>query len=220
MNIPRTRHAFATTAMSLVAALAAGTALAISGSGQHDMGAQGESSNDASYQTSQPSDSSGQAMRTAPGQAMSPSDSSDQAPGVSNEDSSDADMSSDTTSIDSSDQASDSSNRLDDQPGASSNDSESSSSTEVNPSTGANSSTQSSRAATGTIDSTRPIAYSSETTVVTYPQHDTVVVTRSDEPRYVPETGDAQYGSKLTPENRLAPGEVEPPARFNDATGQ
>jgi hypothetical protein len=66
----------------------------------------------------------------------------------------------------------------------------------------------------------RPIAYSSETTVVTSPQRDTVVVTPADEPRYVPETGDAQYGSKLAPENRLAPGEVAPPARFNDATGQ
>lgn len=40
----------------------------------------------------------------------------------------------------------------------------------------------------------------------------------STEPRYVPETGDAQYGSKLLPYDRTF--QASPPARFNDATGQ
>ena len=42
--------------------------------------------------------------------------------------------------------------------------------------------------------------------------------TPSTEPRYVPETGDAQYGSKLLPYDRTF--QASPPARFNDATGQ
>ena len=41
-----------------------------------------------------------------------------------------------------------------------------------------------------------------------------------DEPRYVPETGDAQYGPKLSPDHAAPPGTVAPSNRFNDATGQ
>ncbi|HZI84131.1 MAG TPA: hypothetical protein VFF44_09475 [Casimicrobiaceae bacterium] len=65
----------------------------------------------------------------------------------------------------------------------------------------------------------------SATTVVS-PGASAVVVTPAepayvgpaDEPRYTPETGDAQYGSKLN--SGVAPFSAAPPNRFNDATGQ
>jgi hypothetical protein len=47
-----------------------------------------------------------------------------------------------------------------------------------------------------------------------------VTPTEPDEPLYTPETGDAQYGSKLEPERSMPPAAVVPPSRFNDATGQ
>jgi hypothetical protein len=58
---------------------------------------------------------------------------------------------------------------------------------------------------------------SSEAVVV---RTEPVVVAAPDEPRYVPETGNAEYGSKLTPANQPPLGAAAPPARFNDATGQ
>jgi hypothetical protein len=44
-------------------------------------------------------------------------------------------------------------------------------------------------------------------------------VTPTDQPRYTPETGNAEYGSKLNPYT-IRPLTVQPPSRFNDATGQ
>jgi hypothetical protein len=67
-------------------------------------------------------------------------------------------------------------------------------------------------------------SYSSGRAIVT-PTEPPAVVGPSgpEEPRYTPETGDAEYGPKLDPNTAAgtgAPGEVSPPPRFNDATGQ
>jgi len=50
------------------------------------------------------------------------------------------------------------------------------------------------------------------------PPSNAASATPSTEPRYVPETGDAQYGGKLLPYDRTF--QASPPTRFNDATGQ
>ena len=52
------------------------------------------------------------------------------------------------------------------------------------------------------------------------PTEPPAVVSSPEEPRYAPETGDAEYGSKLNPERSVPPAAVAPPRRFNDATGQ
>jgi len=58
------------------------------------------------------------------------------------------------------------------------------------------------------------------TTTDETPTEPSAIVSPIDEPRYTPETGDAEYGSKLNRERSLPPAAVEPAARFNDATGQ
>jgi hypothetical protein len=72
---------------------------------------------------------------------------------------------------------------------------------------------------TPSTGSTTVITPSSESAIVV-PVEPPAVVSPSDEPRYTPETGDAEYGSKLNPERTTPPAAAEPPARFNDATGQ
>jgi hypothetical protein len=64
----------------------------------------------------------------------------------------------------------------------------------------------------------QPYRYDTGPVYVTPPDQ-AVVVAPSDEPRYTPETGNAEYGSKLNPHG-VGPFTAAPPARFNDATGQ
>ncbi len=69
----------------------------------------------------------------------------------------------------------------------------------------------------GTAAATAP---SSESAQPLPPAEPPAVVSAPDEPRYTPETGDAEYGSKLDPERPMPAAAIEPPSRFNDATGQ
>jgi len=103
----------------------------------------------------------------------------------------------------------------------------SSSATDLNSSRDSNDSTEAPDQATGYLSAdsstvmTAPPDSSSQITegpTAISPPSNAASATPSTEPRYVPETGDAQYGSKLLPYDRTF--QASPPARFNDATGQ
>lgn len=52
------------------------------------------------------------------------------------------------------------------------------------------------------------------------PTEPPAVLSSPEDPRYPPQTGDAEYGSRLNAERPAPLGSVTPPSRFNDATGQ
>lgn len=192
---------FATAALSIATAFAASTALAIAESND-SMRSQGLSG-DARYPSNPSMNAPDQA---ADSQSLNSSSDTDEDAMDSSNSSSDTDQDMDSTDDSSADEPSSSSDNI--------------TSPDVD-SSGASaagiSSTQAS--STTSLDSRSQIAEapSEDATAVS----GSTVVTRTrpvyifppDQPRYTPETGDAQYGSKLDPAGPAA-------NRFNDATGQ
>jgi hypothetical protein len=256
------KHVFATAAMALIAALAGGSAFGIAGS-DHSANAQRDSTDQATYPSSQamgsshqsaapsgaissPGESSEQSSQTygssdntepndanAPAdddssatqqsmtqQSMSPSDqesmttpdqeSTEAAPGASEDPQSDSDMRRMVGPVTDSVQRSGFTKvhltTTDEEP----------SHTTMGPAIDT--------ADSATVEGSSMAPVPSTTTAtngrVVVAEPAIVTPTEPDEPLYTPETGDAQYGSKLEPERSMPPAAVEPPSRFNDATGQ
>ena len=187
---------FATAALTVATAFAASTALAIAESND-SMSSQSVSS-DARYPSNPGMNAPDQA---ADSQSLNSSSDTDEDAMDSSNSSSDADQDMDST--DDSDDSSDNITSPDvDSSGASA---AGISSTQASSTTSLNSGSQIAEAPSD--DATAV----SGSTVVTRTRP--VYIFPPDQPRYTPETGDAQYGSKLDPTGPSA-------NRFNDATGQ
>jgi hypothetical protein len=214
----RRTHLFATAALTVATAFAASTALAIAESN--------DSMNlrDPSANAQSPSEQGLSAPdQAADSQSLNPSSDRDEGAMDSQDSSSDADMSSkddsgsdqgmdsndDSSSDERSNSSDDTSNPDVDSRGASA---AGISSTQASSTTTLGSS-GSQIAETPSANATRASADALVTQPVYVTRTQPVYVFPPDQPRYTPETGDAQYGSKLDPTGPSA-------NRFNDATGQ
>jgi hypothetical protein len=191
---------FATAALTLATALAASTALAIAESND-SMNSQSMSSTDARY----PGANVNGPDQAVDSQSFNSSSDTDEDAMSSRDSSSDTDQGMDSDEDSSSGDPSSSSDNI--------------TSPDVDSSGASAAGISSTQASSTTLNSGSQIAEapSDDATAVS----GNAIVTRTrpvyifapDQPRYTPETGDAQYGSKLDPAGPSA-------NRFNDATGQ
>ena len=242
MNIRK--PVFASATIALVTALATGSVLAIAHSSDQYGSTQDEATNQSTYPSNRSmgsSDSSSQGLgssdQSSTGLISSPGQSSEQSsqtPPSDNSDSNDGNASSDSDEAsDAGPDTSDEQSRSNEQGG--SNDAHRMSGSPVSHSAGfsrvnlTTTDTEPSHAMMGpavddtaTSDTIVAAPSARTTTTMAAPSSESVVVVPAepDEPRYTPETGDAEYGSKLNPQHSIPPAAGGPSARFNDATGQ
>jgi hypothetical protein len=210
----RRTHRFATAALTLATAFAASTALAIAESND-SMSQQSVSSTDARY----PSDQSMSAPdQTIDSRSLNASSDTDEDAMNSQDSSSDTDQDMDSNNDSSCDQ--DMNSNEDSSSDDQSSSSDDVSSPDVDSSAASAAGISSTHASSTTLDSSgSEIAEAPSENATPVSGGAVVMRTRPvyvfppDQPRYTPETGDAQYGSKLDPEGPSA-------NRFNDATGQ